>query len=72
MNWETILHTDDMDIQSCYIASGNKLLGEMVYRLTSFDDNGEELSMVISPHEVINIILQVRSREQTNQMVCVA
>jgi hypothetical protein len=63
MNWETILETDEITIQSTYNKPKNSPLGEMLYRLTSSDDKKEKHTMIISPHEVINIFSQVREKE---------
>ena len=57
--WETIFETNNVTIQSCYVVQEKKALGEIVYQLVSLDDTtGEAITMMISPHEVINIILQ--------------
>ena len=63
--WETIFESKSVIIQSKYTTE-NSILGTMEYRLTAYDDkSGKEITMTISPHEVINIMAEALEKQVT-------
>lgn len=59
--WETIFTHEKLSIESRYYKPLGQPLGSMEYRVVSTDDTtGEQVTMSVTAHEVINILTESR------------